>query len=423
MRWDMGKEIVRGIFRLFYATGLYSLLLRLTNALVTLTDYRSAFIMNIRPMWMSAGAAWSHCLPLDISFVSRDKGDAHGIVPRIIATFRDNVSDGGEIGIPGTAAIWVENLSARWGYLFKVLWANDVTATTRIFAGFFQEKFIWGMFYGNVVLRWPHRRPFLALNILGSLVEMGEGLGVARTENPEQGVPYWELDNKSDSLLSRVEAALGVPIGFPEISGAYGVRVGSRLLVQGQMAHIYAAWRILAHATRCYGPDRKLDIAEIGGGYGGLCFWLLRLGGERIASYTIIDLPSTNTAQAYFLAQALNSAEDIGLFSARTGTFDRQARIRLVPHMHVPEFHADIVVNQDSFPELPVAEVDRYLTWMTNHADYFLSINQEAYSPAAGIAQVSVPERCAQQPALRREVRERTWVRNGYVEEFYQVIN
>lgn len=201
--------------------------------------------------------------------------------------------------------------------------------------------------------------------------------------------------------------------------------IGNRLFVQGHIAHIYLAWRIKCYADQVLGPEPLINIVEIGGGYGGLCYWVHMLCKHRIASYAIVDLPSTNAVQAYFLSNALGSEGAVALFDRNQRKFDNDASIRLLPHTELRAIseNVDIVVNQDSFPELPEAEVDRYLSWIAERAKYFVSLNQEAYAPVDGVPQVLVPARCTRQDKLQRISRMRSWVRNGYVEEFYYAKN
>lgn len=365
-------------------------------------------------------------MPSRIKFCLRDSRDEFEVVPRIAAIFCANTtgsSGSSRLSDATVAAVWAGNLSSRWGALLSALLAQNSQGVFQLFSGMFREEFIWGLTYGNEVDRWPHRRPFLALNILGALVEMAEAIGIARTETPEQGVPYWELQKGADQLVVEIERAIGIEIGFPQISAAYGVQVGGSLFIQGQLAHIYSAWKLKCYADQFFGEHHLLNIVEIGGGYGGLCYWFHKMCSQQIATYTIVDLPSTNAVQAYFLSRALGASNAIALYNCEQKTFDTGASIRLVPHMEIGQIteRIDIVINQDSFPELPETEVDRYLEWIVEKASYFMSLNQEAYSPVAGVPQVLVSDRCMRQSRLERIVRNRSWVRNGYVEEIYRV--
>lgn len=197
------RVVASAVSRAVYVTRLYAVVLKLITRLIVLTDYRSAFVFNVRPMWLCQGAAWDKRLPLRIEFCAPDTNSEAGIVPRISATFCANAEQ--NIGAErGLAAVWSSNLSKRWGTLLSALWARDHSTASRLFARMFREDFIWGLTYGSEVDRWPHRRSFFALNILTALVEFAEALGVSRAETPEQGMPYWELQQGAEQLVKKI---------------------------------------------------------------------------------------------------------------------------------------------------------------------------------------------------------------------------
>jgi hypothetical protein len=66
--------------------------------------------------------------------------------------------------------------------------------------------------------------------------------------------------------------------------------------------YIYHAFLISKYIREKFG-HQPLDIVEIGGGYGGLCFWLYVLNPEQINQYTIIDLPVANQLQQRCLSE------------------------------------------------------------------------------------------------------------------------
>jgi hypothetical protein len=84
----------------------------------------------------------------------------------------------------------------------------------------------------------------------------------------------------------------------------------------------------------------------------------------------------------------------------------------------------DIVINQDSLPEMGYAEAERYVEWISKlNGSIFVSLNQEAYSgnQSTGELQASVPQITKKFASLERVARERSWDRRGYVEEVYKV--
>jgi putative sugar O-methyltransferase len=168
------------------------------------------------------------------------------------------------------------------------------------------------------------------------------------------------------------------------------------------------------------GLSSELNIVEIGGGYGGTCYWLRKLMGDRVSRYAIVDLPEASVVQSYFLGSAV--PESLVLDGESMSGVN--SPIELIPYFDLDkiDFQPNVLVNQDSMPEMPESEVERYLGWGSkNLKGVFISFNQEAYSPWAGVPQVHVPTVASRWPEYRRVSRETSWDRRGYVEECYLV--
>jgi hypothetical protein len=84
----------------------------------------------------------------------------------------------------------------------------------------------------------------------------------------------------------------------------------------------------------------------------------------------------------------------------------------------------DVLINQNSMPEIPEHVVENYLGWAKNKvAGIFYSYNQEAFSPVEDVPQVLVPEAVARTGGFKRLTRNYSWMRRGYVEEVYLTEN
>jgi hypothetical protein len=82
----------------------------------------------------------------------------------------------------------------------------------------------------------------------------------------------------------------------------------------------------------------------------------------------------------------------------------------------------DLVLNQDSFPEMAPATVRDYLVWIRSCAKRLLSINHESKPPyGRDLAHASVPEEIARVGGFELHDRYPYWLRRGYVVEVYGV--
>lgn len=282
----------------------------------------------------------------------------------------------------------------------------------------FRTKSVNGYTYGTTFDTWPHRWHYLPVAIELSVVTLAEAVGIRRAECHEQGhIAFWRQIASEDSIMEKLEAFFGFRIESPRQGDPRGIMFGGRFLTRETCNHLYSAYRIRDIIDRQrLGSDLK--IVEIGGGYGGTAYWLRKTLGERVSRYVIVDLPEVGLVQAYFLG----SSDPGSLVLLGKDRGDSVSTIELMPHFRLSEidFRPTVLVNQDSMPEMPASEVERYLAWGAENVDnLFISFNQETLSPWAGINQVSVPEMIRAHPRYRRISRDTAWDRRGYVEEVY----
>jgi len=326
---------------------------------------------------------------------------------------------GGAIDIP-QETIWGSLLLVNFARLRALVEAGNETQLADFLGSVFRTETVNGFHYGTQLDELPHQWAYLPINIELSVVTLAECLGILRTEQHEQGeVAYWRREFTEQSLMDALEAYFGFRIEAPSAGNPRGILFGGRFLTRETCSHLYSAHR-MSRAIGQYGPAGELRIVEIGGGYGGTAYWLRRILGNRVARYTIVDLPEVALLQTYFLGHV--DPATVSMYGE--APLPGSTATELVPHFHISEinFRPNIVINQDSMPEMPLSEVERYMDWIVGSADgLFLSYNQEAYSVWEGVPQIHVPTVAAQHPGLVRLARETSWSRRGYVEEIYRL--
>lgn len=283
----------------------------------------------------------------------------------------------------------------------------------------FRTSAVNGFSYGTTFDRWPHRWNYLPLMIELSVVTLAEALGVVRLENPEQGsIASWREQTNSEELIEALERQLGFRIEHPRAGDPRGIIFGGRFLTRETCSQIYTAYRI-AEAIERSSLSGPLNVVEIGGGYGGLAFWLRTLLGPRLGRQAVVDLPEVSAIQAMFLIQTLEAGATL------PGETPREEKIQLVLNTALEEitFKPDLIINQDSMPEMPLAVVDGYLEWIANSgASLFASFNHEANAPnSPREAQGWISHMAGGRPEFTRLSRELSWDRPGYIEEIYRI--
>jgi hypothetical protein len=252
---------------------------------------------------------------------------------------------------------------------------------------------------------------------MSKLVSLAESQGAALVENPEQGTVGVGLADGVDQLMQRLETSLGLSLDFPAVGAAYGVLAAGRLIAPDTPDQVYAAARI-RDVIREHFSQRtdELRVVEIGAGYGGMAYWLMKLLHESL-QYVVVDLPIVNVLQGYFLAQTLGHSQ-VSLYGEGSG------RVTILPGHALAAVEApfDVLLNKDSMPEIPRDALLGYLRWARDACTgIFYSYNQEAAAEFAGTAQNVVPQVLTEVGGFARKRRDASWLRRGYVEELYAI--
>jgi len=255
-------------------------------------------------------------------------------------------------------------------------------------------------------------RRFLGANTKDKLVSLAEYLDILPFENPEQGRYGENIYINENKLVSQIENKLGFKITTSDFeNGLLKLKLKSGSLHVRDVYSLYTALRVFEIS------GKSAKVAEIGGGLGRAAYYSYKLG---IRDYSIFDLPYINVLQGYFLLKALPKGS-VSLYGEK-----HSGKIKILPDSEfskTPRKSFDVTLNADSFPEINIKIVKKYLKDIKiNTKKYFLSINQEGGSDFASIKQSVIPKVIADIGGFRKEYRFPFWVRKGYIEELYSII-
>jgi hypothetical protein len=266
------------------------------------------------------------------------------------------------------------------------------------------------------IQRSPSYRRWLALHNKDKLLSLAEAVGAMPCENPEQGAWGESLHLATDLLVARIEERLAMDIAPPPIDGGLlKIRSSRGLYHERDLNALFTAWSL----RRMLGEPATAALCEIGAGSGRVVYWSWRLGFRSLTTY---DLPHINAIQSFYLHRSR-----CGAALVLHGEADLPGpRIALRPYYRFHTDHEmtfDLVLNQDSFPEIHADVVRAYLQRIRQRSHrYFLSINHESRPPSIDAdPQLNVPELIAQVGGYHRLSREPYWLRRGYVTELYQI--
>jgi hypothetical protein len=340
-------------------------------------------------------------------------------VDRIITSFHRVVADNSHCDDDKTD-LWSSIDQIYHQEIKELLYRRDVRGTAEYLRNAHARGLTFGITQGiettETLRNDPSARRMVATEYVDNLVSLAEFLGVLNVESPSQKGQWAEnMHCDLDELVERISSHIGVPLQTPPVMDSYfGCFLHGGIVTGRDICALYAAIR-LRDIMQDAGVQNPHAL-EIGGGLGGGAYYATRLG----LRYTIVDLPLIGVLQAYFLIHALPNVK-IRLYG-EPEVLD--AQIELLPAHAFAQRRGnwDILLNQDSFPEINEKIVLDYLREAKKSVRHaFLSINQEARAPQSdNAAQGVVRDFFAQVGGFRRVMRARHWLRAGYVEELYK---
>jgi len=340
--------------------------------------------------------------------VHDDTQDA--IVTRLIDYYHRVKTEAALKQVPGGNDMWKE-ISQGHAAFESVLETRDVATASDMFLNICNTPLVVG-FENSVNAPAEHIR-FLSLNVVDKYLALGHALGCIPTQCPEQGA-WGYKDLNLDALHDLIQSRLPFDVTAPKAGGGtFGLRTKHGIVSERNLQAIHTAVRVRSLLEEA----QERIVAEIGGGIGGLAYYLAKAGMDEISTY---DLPIVSIVQGYYLMKSLG-AENVWLH----GEALRAAKVRVFPYWkfaEAPDSYYTLVINQDSMPEIDRNIAVQYMRLIARKArTYFLSVNQEGQGTNLGARQSIVGELVEATSGFQRIHRCPDWMREGYVAETYRI--
>jgi hypothetical protein len=178
----------------------------------------------------------------------------------------------------GPTEWWGELRQSCLGPAMRALREADIGALRTMYSNFFRDRCSTGLIgvpygmskaYFHGPMQDVHRRSYI-----------GDAL---------YRIDYW---------LSQTGGRFGLPdLAGPEVGNPFGVTIDGTLVQSGSEYHHYCAYKILSRIE-----TTPSVVGEIGGGYGGMAYYLLRDG--RRLTYIDFDVPESIALTSYYLLKA-----------------------------------------------------------------------------------------------------------------------
>ena len=341
-----------------------------------------------RPDALTVESAWTAASPTP---------DDAALVDRICKAYRLTASAPAS---PGNS-MWNEFFREHHLDLHEALLAEDRTTITRML----RDPASCDLFYGfenlcRFLLRGQRLEDRKAPQMtLDAMLALAEAIGDQRCDNPEAYRLSAPKRTDPDRLLTRIESALGVNLPVPNpFPREFGLKTERGVISYRVPQAIYQAWRLRTLTANIRDPR----VVEIGPGLGRTAFYARQLG---IRDYTLVDVPISCVAQAYFLGRTLGS-DTITL----EGEAPKPGSISIVSPESFLEAQSsyDVALNADSLTELDQSVAAAYVGAMRERTKMLLSMNHEAnaFTVADIVGRASYRFPC--------------WLRRGYVEELFE---
>lgn len=292
-------------------------------------------------------------------FASRfdDSSDDTGLLERICRAYARTVSH------PRSALTcyeptewWNEVRKCCLAPVMQALQEGDVAALRTMYANFFRDRCASGLIgvpYGmaKAYFQGPprdvHRHAF-----------MGDALC---------RIDYW---------ISQTGGRFGLAeLRGPEIGNPFGVSINGTLVRSGSEYQHYCAHKILSRLD-----TKPSVVAEIGGGYGGMAYYLVRDGGRL--TYIDFDVPESIALTSYYLLKAFPSMRFL-LYGEKDLTAEALAEfdIFLLPLFEMarmPKGSVNLTFSSHTMSDLSDSAMAQYLAVMTRTTRNYLAFSGDS---------------------------------------------
>ena len=300
----------------------------------------------------------SHIQGMFVDSLEKAPNGERGLISRLMPSFSAAKKDQKEVPSPyQPGADWEKILTAEWGKFISDINHEEINELSLFLRNFFRNEGLSG-YWGNSNM----------FDVFSSL-DSNESRYRAALMNQQYEV--WR-EAHSGTPMAELDA--------PRIGNPWGYVIDDALVYEPVFEYHHQA----SYLASLYPDTPTPVILEIGGGFGGLAFHILKKIPK--AKYIGFDLPESMVLQAYYLSCAFPEAR-ILFYKEGHGAIDRelleQYDVILMPNFMLPQTEssiADIVVNFRSLSEMPMETINEYCSNMDRLSHGFI-VHENIYKP------------------------------------------
>lgn len=310
--------------------------------------------------------------------------------------------------------IWAHMLQDYYKDLIDALASDDVNKLSGILSSIF-VKGSTGLSMSGDIPDLNDKRSCQAYvnNFINFLLRLSTFVGLENPSKDQDNEGYlFEEQLRPQDLWKQVCEKIGIETSYPNVGSPFGLKTDTTNHVVPKVAlrHLYVALRV-----RALLGDTSADILELGGGFGGVQYYLAKILRKPFTIQSV-DIPEVNAISAYFLAKSLPEA-NVVLYGEEVNVKGHENTILILPNFKLRDIHDSvrIVINVDSLPEVPKETMCEYLRRISEISKYFYSSNQDSGRNGQNRLSQINPEEFG----LRCISHNVDWLRSGYFERIY----
>lgn len=261
------------------------------------------------------------------------------IVSKLTDSFKKAKTAQSDVSSPyQPGAGWKDLLEEEWREYLKAIDQSDIGVVSKFLRNFFRNEGLSGFWGGKQMFE-----SFAAADNISS---------IRRAFIMRKQFEAWR-EALPDAPVKELKSPL---MGNP-----WGYMVEGTLVIEPALEYHYQA----NYFSRLLSTVHKPVILEIGGGYGGLAYQILKQIPE--ATYIGFDLPENIFIQSYYLTCAFPDLKILTFDKDQnklTHSMIEEYDIILMPNFVIPQTEsrvADLVVNVRSLSEMPYDTIEEYL--------------------------------------------------------------
>ena len=314
------------------------------------------------------------------------------------------------------ASEWLSNIETIFESLFSSLNSGNSNKTEEILHNMMDTSLMHGLDYGNYL----NKKNIKAMK-LNSMFKLHGICQYLNLNNSLSDEGKNNLLSKKDYLsnLNIIKKRYDFKFFNSSMNNYQGLKIGENIFNASDIQSLYSAIRIKETINQHFEVKKKLNIVEIGGGYGKTALSHYMINKDKINQIFLIDLLPMSILQIYYFSKNMDIQKI--WFPGCKRNYNK-CKIIIIPTDSISfldNFNIDLYFNENSFPEMKQKELDKYICQFKKNGRYLFSMNHETNTTSNQYVHASISDSVKKFKAKLID-RRKNWLRVGYFESIFK---